>query len=72
MASLFYKECLIVVFAIYDEFTKSWIPTADITWGTDGDRGSHTITSPPTHLNNWPDAKTHMSDLAKAWVDDRA
>jgi hypothetical protein len=41
MARLLYKHCLIVVLAIYDEFTKYWIPVADISWGTDGDRGSH-------------------------------
>jgi hypothetical protein len=72
MASLLYKGCLIVVFAIYDEFTKYWIPIADISWGTDGDRGSRKITSPPTDFNNWSDAETHMLELAKAWIDDRA
>jgi hypothetical protein len=72
MARLLYKDRLIVIFAVYDETTRSWIPIADISWGTDGDRGSHTITSPPTKFNNWPDAETHMLDLAKAWIDDRA
>lgn len=72
MANLLYKDCLIVVFAIHDEIAKSWIPVADISWGTDSDRGSHTITSPSDHFNNWPHAETHTLDLAKAWIDDRA
>jgi hypothetical protein len=73
MASFLHKGYLVVVFAIHDDETiGSWIPTADISWGTDRDRGSHTIASPPTHFNNWPDAETHMLELAKAWIDDRA
>jgi hypothetical protein len=39
---------------------------------TDGDRGSHKITSPPTDFYNWSDAETHMLELAKAWIDGRA
>ena len=72
MASLLYKDCLIVVSAIYDEFTKCWSPVADISGGTDGDRGSHKITSPPTDFFNWSDAETYMLELAQAWIDDRA
>jgi hypothetical protein len=70
MASFLYKDRLIDVFAVYDETIRSWIPMADISWGTDGDRGLHTITSPPTRFNNWPDAETHMTALAKGWIDD--
>ena len=72
MASLLYKDCLILVFAIHDELTNSWIPVADINWGSDDARGSHRIASPTTHFKNWPDAEAHMLELAKAWIDDRA
>jgi hypothetical protein len=72
MASFPYKGYLIIVFAVHDETTRSWLPIANVSWRTDGDPGSHTITSPPTYFNNWPDAETHMSDLAKAWIDDHA
>jgi hypothetical protein len=72
MASFLYKDRLIVISAIHDETNRSWIPFADISWGTDGDRGSHKITSPPNHFKNWPDAETNMLELAKAGIDDHA
>jgi hypothetical protein len=72
MPSFLYKGYLIVGFAIHDETTRFWLPIADVSWRTDVDRGLHTISSPPTHFYNWPDAETHMSNLAKAWIDDHA
>jgi hypothetical protein len=69
MANLVYKDCLIRIFAIHDEISKNWIPVADITWETDADRRSHTLTSLPAPFKNWPDAEKYMLELAKAWID---
>jgi hypothetical protein len=70
MASLFYKNRLIIVSAQFDEDAKSWFPMVDVSWGTDGQRGSHTMTGPLYHSDTWQDAERHTIELAKAWIDD--
>lgn len=69
MANLFYKDHLITVVGRTDEISQFWIPVADISWETDGQRKSHTITGGLDWINNWQDVERHMVELAKAWVD---
>jgi hypothetical protein len=70
MANLFYKNRLIVVSAQFDEDARSWFPIVDISWETDGQRGSHTMNGPLYHFDNWLDAERHTTELAKAWIED--
>jgi hypothetical protein len=69
MATLLYKDHLITVVERADEISKFWIPVAEITWGTDGQRESHTISGSIDWISNWQDIERHMVELAKAWVD---
>jgi hypothetical protein len=69
MANLFYKDHLITVVGRTDEISQFWIPVADISWETDGQRKSHTITGGLDWISNWQDVERHMVELAKAWVD---
>ena len=71
MANLFYKDHFIIVVARTDEISTFWIPVADISWETDGERESHTITGGVDWVNNWQDAEGHMIKLAKEWIDER-
>ena len=68
MANLFYKNPLIVVSARFDEDIRSWVPIADISWETDGQRESHTIIGPLYNFESWRETEKHMIDLAKAWI----
>ena len=45
---------------------------ADISWETDGQKESHTITGGLDWISNWHDVERHMVELAKAWVDGQA
>ena len=69
MANLFYKDHLIRVVGRTDEISQFWIPVADISWETDGQKESHTITGGLDWISNWHDVERHMVELAKAWVD---
>jgi hypothetical protein len=42
----------------------------DVSWGTDGQRESHTITGPLDRFENWQDAERFMTEMAKAWIDE--
>ncbi|HTN71924.1 MAG TPA: hypothetical protein VMO00_12645 [Methylomirabilota bacterium] len=70
MADLLYKDRLIAIFARFDEATTFWIPMVDVSWGTDCQRESHTITGPLNRFENWQDAERFMKEMAKAWIDD--
>ena len=70
MANLLYKDRLIAIFARFDEITTFWIPMVDVSWGTDGQRETHTITAPLDRFENWQDAERVMTKMAKAWIDD--
>jgi hypothetical protein len=70
MAHVLYKNRLIGAFARFDEITTSWIPMVDVSWGTDGQRESRTITGPPDRFENWQDAERFMTEMAKAWIDE--
>jgi hypothetical protein len=70
LANLFYKNPLIVVSARFDENARIWFPIADISWETDGQRGSHTIIGPRYNFDSWREAEKHVTDLAQAWIDD--
>jgi hypothetical protein len=65
-----YKNRLIGAFARLDEITTSWIPMVDVSWGTDGQRESHTITGPLDRFENWLDGERFMTEMAKAWIDE--
>jgi hypothetical protein len=70
MANILYKDRLIVPFARFDDDTKFWIPMADISWGSNRQRASHTVTGPVDPFENWPAAERCMTEMAKAWIDD--
>ena len=70
MANLLYKDHLITVVARTDEISTFWIPMVDISWDTDGQRKSHTITD-GDWFNTWQDSERQMIKLAKAWIDSR-
>jgi hypothetical protein len=70
VVDLLYKNCSIVNFARFDEDSTFWIPMVDVSWGTDGLRESHTITSPLVQFEKWQDAEIFMTEMAKAWIDD--
>jgi len=70
MTNLLYKDRSIVNFAGFDEDTTFWIPMAEVSWGTDGQRESHTITGPLVQFETWQDAEKYMTEMAKAWIDD--
>jgi len=70
MANLLYKDRFIVNFARFDEATTFWVPMADVHWGTNGLRESHTITSPLVQFENWQAAERFMTEMAKEWIDD--
>ena len=70
MTNLLYKDRSIVNFARCDEDTTFWIPMVDVSWGIDGLRKSHTISSPPVQFEYWQDAEGFMTAMAKAWIDD--
>jgi hypothetical protein len=72
MANLFYKDHFITVVGRTDEISQFWIPVADISWETDGQKESHTITGGLDWISNWHDVERHMVELAKAWVDGQA
>ena len=71
MANSLYKDHFIIVVARTDEISTFWIPVADISWETDGERESHTITGGLDRFNNWQDAEGHMIKLAKEWIDEK-
>jgi hypothetical protein len=71
MDKLLYKDHFIIVVARPDEISTFWIPVADISWETDGERESHTITGGLDRFNNWQDAEEHMIKLAKEWIDEK-
>ena len=56
MANLLYKDHLITVVARTDEISTFWIPMVDISWDTDGQRKSHTITD-GDWFNTWQDSE---------------
>jgi hypothetical protein len=70
MANLLYKDRFIVNFARFDEATTFWVPMADVNWGTNGLRESHTITGPLVQFENWQAAERFMTEMAKEWIDD--
>ena len=70
MANILYKDRLITAFARFDDDTKFWIPMADISWGSNRQRASHTVTGPLDPFENWPAAERFMTEMAKTWIDD--
>ena len=73
MASgLLYKDRSIAPFAQFDENSASWIPMADISWETNGDRRSYTLSGPPDRYKNWQDAKACILEMAKEWIDSQS
>ena len=70
MTNLLYKDRFIVNFARFDEATTFWVPMADVNWGTNGLRESHTITGPLVQFENWQAAERFMTEMAKEWIDD--
>jgi hypothetical protein len=70
MTILLYKNCLITLVARTDEMSTFWVPMADISWETDGQSESHTITD-GDWFNTWEDSEGQMMKLAKAWIDAR-
>jgi hypothetical protein len=70
MTNLLYKDRRIITFARFDEDTKFWIPMADISWGSNRPRASHTITGPLDAFENWQAAERFMTAMAKTWIDD--
>jgi hypothetical protein len=72
MAPLLYREHLISVVSRRDQMSAFWIPMADISWRSDGQRESHTITGSLHPFKNWRDAEEFMTGMAKAWIDDHS
>jgi hypothetical protein len=70
MTHLLYKEHLIIVSERLDQISTFWIPMADISWGTDDQRESHTVTGSLHAFKNWRDSEEFMTGMAKAWIDD--
>jgi hypothetical protein len=72
MTHLLYKEHLIIVSERLDQISTFWIPMADISWETDGQRESHTIPGSLHPFKNWQDAEALMTGMAKAWIDNHS
>jgi hypothetical protein len=71
MASLLYKDHLIVGYGVLEQATQLWIPTAIISWEAGGRRELHTITNSPERFADLKDAENFAIEMAKAWVDSR-
>jgi len=70
VASLLYKNYLIVATASFDENSQTWTPTVFVSWRTpDGKREFHTIESKAYRFDHRADAETFGIQLAKSWVD---
>jgi len=70
MASLLYKDHLIVGYGIFEQASQRWIPTAIISWEAGGRREVQTINS-PERFADLKDAENFAIEMAKAWVDSR-
>jgi hypothetical protein len=71
MASLLYKDHLIVGYGIFEEATQLWIPTAIVSWEAGGSRELHSITDSPERFADQKAAENFALEMAKAWVDSR-
>lgn len=70
MASLLYKNYLIVASASLDEATQKWTPVVFVSWRTpDGKREFHTIEASLYRFDERTDAEAFGIQLAKSWVD---
>lgn len=67
MSHQYYKDHFIVSFGLYNDRTKFWIPTADISWTG----GFSQIASPSESCEAESEAMEFAMKMARRWVDDR-
>jgi hypothetical protein len=71
MASLLYKNRLIVALADLDPVTKLWTPAVTISWRTDAHEKLHTLDSLSDSFDNRWDAEAFGLERGKLWVNDQ-
>lgn len=69
MANLYYNDKLIIAFTTLNQSDKQWSAGAEITWKSNGNRCSHSISGLTDRFKTSEDAERFVVNLAKAWID---
>jgi hypothetical protein len=69
MASLLYKDYLIVATADFDSATAQWVSFVTVSWKNDGRQELHTLNRLPNPFPSRWDAVAFGVEKGKAWVD---
>jgi hypothetical protein len=71
MATILYKDFLIVVGADFERVTQNWVSIVSISWDDGGKREIHFLTQATERHDNADDAVGFGLALGKAWVEKR-
>jgi hypothetical protein len=69
MATLLYKDHLIVASADCNPADNEWIPMVTISWKNDGHQELHTLASPPNRFASRWEAEASGIEKGKTWID---
>jgi hypothetical protein len=69
VANLYYKDRLVIAFTTLNASDKQWTAGAEISWKSDGQRHSYSISGVPDRFKSSEDAERFVIHLAKSWID---
>jgi hypothetical protein len=69
VANLYYKDRLIIAFTTLNASDKQWTAGAEISWKSDDQRHSYSISGVLDRFKSSEDAERFVIHLAKAWID---
>ena len=71
MATLTYRNHLIVASADFSGTARTWLPKVSVSWNIPGSHGIHFVSNITERFNDADDAVDFGVALGKSWVDDR-
>jgi len=71
LATLLYKDCLVIATGRFDKDKELWMPIVDISWHSTTGRESHTIEDSVHCFGTKQEAEAFAVEDAQAWVDVR-
>jgi hypothetical protein len=71
MATLTYRDHLIVAGVDFSGSTRSWLAKVSVSWNIPGSHGIHFITKLSEHYQSADDAVNSGFAVGKSWVDHR-
>jgi hypothetical protein len=71
MATVDYKNHLIVCSAKFDDATQTWLPSILITWKADNKQELHALNAVVKGFDNSQEAQALGIEVAKSWIDRR-